>query len=236
MSSFHDSEVLILAGGFGTRLKGISGETTKPMVLVQGRPFLEFLVHQVKSIGLSRVAILTGYGAEQIRGHFGDGSRFGLKIRYSHEERPLGTGGAIRQAIDSSEMHKFLALNGDSYLNTDLSILLKRARPLISLALTKVPKADRFGAVQLDRDGRIMSFLEKRQGLGEALINAGIYVMERAVLPYFPEGASSIEKDVFPKMVAERLMWGVECGGQFIDIGTPESFAEAQSLPIFGRA
>lgn len=225
--------VLILAGGFGTRLASVVKDTPKPMAPVVGRPFLEYQIEYLRNQGFAKFTLLTGYLSEQIESHFGDGSRFGVEISYSVEREPLGTGGAIRQAMESSTAageNEFLILNGDGLFATDYRRFVELSRDAaLSIALKFTDDLSRYGAVDIDEQFRIVSFREKTGLSGEGYINAGAYFVKREALALFPSGKFSIETAVFQPQSVKRVLAGIPCGGKFVDIGTPESFDWAQS-------
>ena len=221
--------VLILAGGFGTRLASVVSDRPKPMAPIQGRPLLEYQIEYLKNQGFARFTLLTGHMSEVIEQHFGDGSRFGVAIDYSVETEPLGTGGAIRLAMEKSQEDLFLVLNGDGLFATDYRRLLRLASGPVTLALKFASDLSRFGAVEIDRAYAITHFLEKSNALGDGYLNAGAYVIERAALAHMPVGKFSLETQVFEPLSQKRVLLGIPCGGKFIDIGTPESFEWSQA-------
>ena len=226
-------EAIVLAGGKGTRLATVVSDRPKPMAEVAGRPFLEWLLLELRSQGVQRVVLSVGHLAESIVTHFGDGTRFGLEIVYTHEEQPLGTGGALRAAMEHVRGARFLALNGDSYCRFDIDALLRahiQRSARSTIAVTYVEDAGRYGAVQRAPDGAVRTFTEKRADAGPGWINAGIYVLERALMEPLTPGANySIERDVLSGAAAGGIH-SVAVRGPFIDIGTPESFEKAQRV------
>lgn len=222
----------ILTGGLGTRLRPVTGDLPKVLAPVAGRPFLEYLLCYLRNQGVSDIVLCTGYGAEEIRNYFMDGSPYGITIRYSREEHTMGTGGAIKYAEPLIVGERLLVLNGDSLVRFDLNRLLgmhlrKDARA--SMVLVRVPDKKRFGSVSVSADGQVTAFNEK-SGNGSGLINAGIYLLERDVLSFIPPNQKiSIEYDVFPNLIGRRL-YGQVADGPFIDIGTPESYRDAQAV------
>ena len=223
---------LVLAGGLGTRLRPVIGDLPKVLAPVAGCPFLHYVLQYLRSQGVSDVVLCTGYGAEQVADYCKDGSRWDMRVRYSPEAKPLGTGGAIKHAQFWIASNPFLVLNGDSLVRADLAQLVsfhteKQAR--ITMVLTEVPDKIRFGSVVLASDGPIAGFSEKGHE-GGGLINAGIYLMDRAVLEAIPtESNVSVERGVFPCFVGKGL-YGIVVPGPFIDIGTPEAYARAQAV------
>jgi len=227
----EDIQVLILAGGFGTRLKSVVQDLPKPMATIANKPFLEYLISFLKAQNFKNITLLTGYKSELIQNYFQDGKNFGINMTYSHEDQPLGTGGALAQAMRSFPKSHYLVLNGDSFFSMKLCQLLINQDAMISIALRKVDDISRYGGVELDQNNKIISFYEKNQNGGPGLINAGIYLFKKEVLNYFPKQNNfSIEQDIFAKLAHQNLIFGVKSEGHFIDIGLPESFSEAQTL------
>jgi D-glycero-alpha-D-manno-heptose 1-phosphate guanylyltransferase len=230
---------VILAGGEGKRLQPVVAHRPKPMAFVGDRPFLEYLIAKLKRSGVKDIVLLVGYKADAIWSHFGDGAAFGVSLVYVEEKELLGTGGAIRYAAEQGGAGEtFFALNGDSYFDADYGELLRvheGKRGAGVLALRKVVNPHRSGVVELDAEGRITKFHEKKKVEGEALINGGVYLLSRRIFDYFPKkGKFSIEEEGFPAALAGGL-YGVVSGGYFIDIGVPEDFARAQEeLPRLG--
>jgi NDP-sugar pyrophosphorylase family protein len=222
----------ILAGGLGTRLRSVTGDRPKVLAPVRGRPFLSRLLDQLADAGLPRATLLTGYAADAVQAAFGDSYR-GLRLSYSREPEPLGTGGALRLALPLLNESSILLLNGDSYCDVDIAALVARHRAtgaVATLSLAEVPDESRYGRVERDASDRITRFVEKG-GLAEAAwINAGVYVLERSMIEAIPAGrAVSLEREVLPEQVNRGRVFGFPAG-RFIDIGTPESFAAAEAF------
>lgn len=156
-----------------------------------------------------------------------------VAIDYSHESQPLGTAGAVKLAESYlKQASDFLVMNGDSFLELDLRQFIRFHREhggLVSMAVRKVPDAARYGTVHMDADHRVVGFSEKTGANAPGVINGGVYVLNRAVLVQVPQGPASFEKDVFPQ-VLEQGVYALEQHGMFIDIGTPEDYARAQTL------
>jgi NDP-sugar pyrophosphorylase family protein len=223
---------LVLAGGLGTRLRSLIADVPKVLAPIHGRPFLAYLLDQLTDAGLSHVVLCTGYRADLVEAAFGSRYR-NLSIDYSREESPLGTGGALRMASEKSRSETILALNGDSFIEVDLPAFFSGHRDggcASSLVLTEVPDTARYGRVQIDTAGRVLSFDEKGAHQGPGWINAGIYAFPRSLLDMAVPGVPvSLERDLLPRWIAGGLGSAL-CRGKFLDIGTPESFAETESF------
>jgi D-glycero-alpha-D-manno-heptose 1-phosphate guanylyltransferase len=223
----------ILAGGLGTRLRSRIADRPKVLALVHGRPYLSYLLQQLADTGVRHVVLLTGYLAEQVRSAFGD-SYAGLQLTYSSEPSPLGTAGALRQALPHLLSPTILLLNGDSFCETSLAGFWDfhdRSSADISVVLTRLEDCSRFGRVQVAPDGRVVCFEEKTQAGGAGWINAGIYLIQRELIEEIPLGRPlSLERDLFPGWVGRKHFCGFARGGRFLDIGTPESYAQTEAF------
>jgi D-glycero-alpha-D-manno-heptose 1-phosphate guanylyltransferase len=226
-------KAVLLVGGLGTRLRSIVPSTPKPLAAVGDRSFLELLVRQLRYQGIRSLVMCTGYLGDKIENEFGDGESWGVTIEYSKELSPLGTAGAVKLAQSYlREAPEFLVMNGDSFLEADFSELIRFHRQhggLISMAVLRVGNAARYGTVQIGAAGRVTGFSEKTGDEAPGIVNAGVYVFDRSVLEHIPEGPTSLERDVFPR-VLDRGVYAMEQRGMFIDIGTPEDYARAQQL------
>lgn len=230
MSHFQHITAAILAGGTGTRLRSVVADRPKVLALVGGKPFLAHLLDQLVAQGISKVVLCTGYLGEQVQAHFGENYR-GMKLFYSREDQPLGTGGAIIQAMPLLQSETILVLNGDSYCRTDLQASLtwhRRKQAWGTLVLAQVAQVGRYGQVQTDAEGRIEKFCEKGAAEGPGWINSGIYWFERTALAKFTAGQPlSLERDVLAAWVGQGL-YGYAQKGPFLDIGIPEDYARAE--------
>jgi len=203
------------------------------MALIGDAPFLQLLVLQLQAQGIDNLVMCTGHLADQIEEEFRDGKKWNVSIAFSRESRPLGTAGALKFAQDFfSRASDFLVLNGDSFLELDIQQLLRFHREhggLATIAVHKVSDAARYGTVQLDAMNRVVRFKEKVGIQEPGVINGGVYVFNHAILNYIPDGPSSLERDVLPRLL-EHGVYALEQSGVFIDIGTPEDYARAQAL------
>lgn len=200
----------------------------KSMAEINGKPFLEILLNNLKRFSFKRFILCTGYMADSIQAYFRDGSRWDMEIICSREERPLGTAGAVKNAEDKIRSNPFLVLNGDSFIQADLTELVafhQRHRADISLLLTQISNGRRFGSVTLAQDFRIINYSEKDPGSPEGWINAGVYVISRQTMELIPPGRIfSMEHDLFETRRNELMIYGLPCQGRLIDLGLPESY------------
>lgn len=224
---------VLLVGGFGTRLRSVVPNAPKPLATVGDKSFLDLLVRQLHIQGIRQLVMCTGYMADQIENHFGDGHPWDVSIQYSKELQPLGTAGAVKLAESHlKNSAEFLVMNGDSFMEVDLDRLLqthRQRKAIISMAVRRVENAGRYGTVRLEKDGRVSGFLEKTGSEAPGIVNAGVYIFNQEVLQSIPEGPCSLEKDVFPNLLS-RGVYALEQQGVFIDIGTPEDYARAQEI------
>ena len=223
-------DAIVLAGGFGTRLREVVPDLPKPMASVAGRPFLEILLSMLAQKGFTRVVLSLGFMSDKIISHFGD-SYQGLQLVYEVELQPLGTGGAIRAALTCCMADHVFIFNGDTYLDLEVDALerLWQQSHCPAIVVREVPDTERFGRVEL-QEGRVNAFLEKGvSGLG--LINAGCYVLPKNALDAFPLGQNfSLETEFFSKQLQRIRFDGFVTQGLFIDIGVPDDYALAQTV------
>jgi len=225
-------EAIILAGGFGTRLRPAVAGLPKSMADINGRPFLEFILDRLIVAGTEHVILSVGYLHEAIMDHFKSAYK-GIKISYAVETEPLGTGGGIRMAMKHANSGDVLVLNGDTLFMLDLkafSDFHTRSKSLFSLALRQVESTGRYGAVAIDKEGVITGFAEKNESAGPGLINAGIYLISRKYFTGYslPE-IFSLEKDFIEKVYRTDKLYGFPGSDYFIDIGIPEDYNRAQT-------
>ena len=222
-------DALILCGGRGTRLRSVIADMPKVLALVNGRPFLSYLLDQLVNAGFRDVILCTGYKGEMVKEAFGSHYK-GLIIHYSHEPEPLGTGGALRYALPMIEGSYILAMNGDSYIDADIYSFIEwylKSGYEASILLTKIEDTSRYGRVEIDEDGKIVCFDEKQEESGSGWINAGIYLLKTSLLNLIPSGRFfSLEQQFFPNLV-DKSLYAYPCQDELLDIGTPESYARA---------
>lgn len=224
---------VLLVGGFGTRLREIIQTTPKPLATIGRGTFLELLVRQLRHQGIRRIVMCTGYLGDQVQNKFGTGEACGMEIEYSQEAHPLGTAGAVKFAEGLlAGAADFLVMNGDSFIEIDLRQFFQfhyEHGGIATLAARHVENANRYGQVNMGSKGKVVSFAEKSESNVPGLVNAGVYIFSSDVLRHIPVGSSSLERDVFPKLLPYGLH-ALEQRGAFIDIGTPEDYKRAQTI------
>jgi D-glycero-alpha-D-manno-heptose 1-phosphate guanylyltransferase len=221
-------EAIVLAGGFGTRLRQVVPDWPKPMAPIAGRPFLEILLKSLAQKGFTRAILSLGYMADKISNHFGN--KFaGMQLTYVVENQPLGTGGAIRLAMTKCMQDHVFVLSGDTFLDLEAVAIeehwLARHNPII--VARQEPDTARYGRL-LVQDGLITGFTEKGVP-GPGLINGGCYLFDRKQLDSFPlKQPFSLEADILTNAVLEVPIDVFVTNGHFIDIGVPEDYQRAQ--------
>ena len=217
-------EAIVLAGGLGTRLRGVIGEIPKCMAPVAGKPFLQYQLEWLSRFEVDHVVLSVGYLREQVM-DFVNGREWPFKVSYAVEKEPLGTGGGIRLALSKCKGKQVFVLNGDTFYNVDLRALPFTAP--VTLALKPMRDFDRYGAV--DWDGDLVSAFREKAYCAEGLINGGVYAIDRSQLDMslFPK-SFSFEREVLEPLTQYGLVAGEVQDGYFIDIGVPEDYARAQ--------
>lgn len=227
------TEAVILAGGMGTRLQMVVPDRPKPMALVNGRPFLEYLLDYLVSQGIARVILSVGYMKELIITHFGNKYR-SIDLDYAQEKEPLGTGGGLRNAFTLASSESLFVLNGDTWFPVPLEVLesgKEAHNASLVIALRKVTEGNRYGAIETGPDGRILKFAEKGSSQGPVMINGGIYLIEKQLLTSGRlQKRFSLETGFFEKQVSRKRFFGVPFDVEFIDIGIPESYRAAGAV------
>lgn len=230
-------DVIILAGGLGTRLQSVVNDVPKPLALINQKPFLDILLNQLAGFhSITKVVLAVCYQADQIISRYSGLKKYPFQIEFSVENDPLGTGGGIKKAMALTRSENVMIMNGDSYIDFSLDHLLKvhvSENALLTFVLRKVEDASRYGTVTLDILTRtILSFEEKKPDRKTGLIYGGVCITRSDLFKIFPlkNHGFSFEKDVLPMLLSsnERLK-GVVSQGRFIDIGTPESYHDAQT-------
>lgn len=229
---------IVLCGGLGTRLGDLTRDTPKPLIPVAGRPFLAHVLDQLLIAQIDEIVIAVSFQWQKVRDEIGDRWR-DVKVSYSIEQEPLGTGGAIKQAMRQAGVTEALVANGDTLLKMDAGDLLRFAhehRADIVIALKLTEDSARFGKVNIDTSGRIVAFEEKGQ-CACGLINSGVYYVKDSVFATIDAAAFSFEKDVLARHHAGLAIYGMRTDAYFIDMGVPEDLARARiELPTLNEA
>lgn len=236
----RDIDVVILCGGFGTRLRPVISDKPKVLAKMGDSTFLDILINNISLYGFKNIILCTGYLKDHIKKHFDyycndyhGYYQHDCNITFSEEEEPLGTGGALKNAKPSIKSDPFILMNGDSICNIDFRKFFNfhiYKKDLLSIVLTRSFTSKDYGVVILDDSLRIMSFNEKPINNGDVLINAGIYLMKKDIFSYMStQKTFSLEQDLFPKLCNDKCH-GFITEGEVIDIGTPERYKKAVRL------
>jgi mannose-1-phosphate guanylyltransferase len=226
---------ILLVGGFGTRLMPLTRNTPKPMLTVAGIPVTEHQLLMAKAAGINEIVLATSYLSEVFTPYFGDGSKWGMRIKYAVEKQPLGTGGAIANAAQLLETEESIViLNGDVLSSHNLAEQIRQHEANdadVTLHLTEVEDARAFGCVPTDVAGRVTAFLEKMDNPVTNQINAGCYVFNPRVLSAIPlETVVSVERETFPQLVSNGAkVYGYLENAYWLDIGTPKALLKAST-------
>lgn len=223
-------QALILAGGKGTRLRPLTYEIPKVMIPLKGRPFLEHLIEMLKDYEISDIILSVGYLKDQIKQHFGDGKKFGVRIKYLEEDVPLGTAGCLRLAKEKGFLKStFVMMNGDEYKEVDLDDMFafhKKQGVLGTIGLKTTDMPQHYG-VAVMQGSKVLRFVEKPKEFVSNLFSAGIYILEPEVIELIPAGYTMVEQDLFPKLAEMHKLAGYLFKGKWYDLGTFERYEQA---------
>ena len=225
-------DAIILAGGFGTRLKSVISDIPKPLAPINGKPFLQYLMDFLNSRDdiVDNVVLSLGYMPDKVINHF-NGRYKDINIIYSVEKEPLGTGGAVKQALNYIRSEDVFILNGDTFFNIDLKSMsqfyFSSGSELVT-ALKKMDNAERYGFVEIDESFRIINFSEKKDNKS-GYVNGGVYIAKKDIFKRFStKDKFSFEKDFIEKYFKKIKLFGYISSGYFIDIGIPEDYERAK--------
>ncbi len=235
-------KAVVMAGGFGTRLRPLTAEYPKPMIPVVNKPVLAHILNLLKHHHFSEVVITVQYLADQIQKYFGDGSHLGMAIRYVVEDQPLGTAGSVRNAQQYFTDEPFLVMSGDLITDLDLSSILRfhqERRALATLALTYEADPSEYGTVATDRQEWVREYVEKpdpEEAISQT-VNTGIYVLEPEVLAGIaPNVAYDFSEDIFPQMLSQNTPpLAYTAGGYWCDMGTLEDYMQVTADVLAGK-
>ncbi|CAA7618793.1 Nucleoside-diphosphate-sugar pyrophosphorylase [Magnetospirillum sp. LM-5] len=226
-------EVVVLAGGLGTRIRGVLGDTPKVLAPINGRPFLDHLLDHLARLGAGRAVLSLGHLADKVTAHL-DSNPPPLPVDTIVETEPLGTGGAMRLVTPRLTTDPVMLLNGDTWLEVDFASFLAAHRShgrLCSILCVEVPDVSRYGRVEIGPDGTLAAFVEKDPAFaGSGWINGGAVLFSKEALALLAGSSGpSIERDFLAALPAGSIHAHL-ASGTFIDIGTPDSLAQAPSL------
>ena len=236
------AEAILLVGGFGTRLRPLTNHRPKPMLPIASLPVTEHQLAMAKRAGIKRIVLATSYMSEVFIPYFGDGSKWGMEIKYAVEKEPLGTGGAIRNAAkELSGDSQVVIFNGDVLSSHNLKGQLDlhiNSGADVTLHLTPVEDARAYGCVPTDSEGRVTAFLEKMDNPITNTINAGCYVFDKSVIDSIPENeVISVERETFPQLIeAGKKVMGFVEKAYWLDIGTPNALLKGSRDLVTGLA
>ena len=234
------TSAILLVGGMGTRLMPFTSKTPKPMLQVAGVPFTEHQIRKAAEAGITEIVLATSYKAELFEPYFGNGEKFGIKIKYAVEKTALGTGGGIRNAAALlDDCDQVVIFNGDVLSGHDLAAQIQfhvNNKADVTLYLTKVADARAYGCVELSADSQVKSFLEKMENPVSDLINAGCYIFNRKVIDQIPANqVISVERDTFPNLLSSGVkVCGYLDNSYWLDIGNPAALVKASADLITG--
>lgn len=216
-------QTVIMAGGFGSRLRPLTNQIPKPMVNIIDKPILLYIIEHIRSYGIRDITITLGYLPQIIMNYFGDGSKFGVKINYCIENTPMGTAGGVKLA--EKFLHDdFFIFSGDAFCNINLAELedsFNKSGNLLTMAAKHVEDATGFGLIK-ESNGNVLSFEEKPKTPQSGLVNMGIYAVKHELLGLIPSGKYDFSKDLFPKIMDEISVFKTGC--YWSDIGTLSSY------------
>ena len=217
-------QAVIMAGGYGTRLRPLTNVIPKPMVPIIDQPLIEYIVQHLKKYDFDDIIITLGYRPQDIISYLGNGSRYGVKIRYNVENTPLGTAGSVK-AVSDMLNKTFLVIGGDSFTNINLYDVAKfhGSHPKgITMVVKELEDVKGFGVVKFDEEGDISSFVEKPEKSNGKFVNTGMYMIERKLLQNIPNGKFDFSRDFFPFVLDEMKAYVMK--EYWSDIGTLSSY------------
>ena len=222
-----DMQVVILAGGLATRLGDLTGDYPKSLLRIQGKPFLEYQLELLQRADIGNVVLCLGHLGEQIERYFGDGNRFGVSIRYSIEDRPLGTAGALRNAKGLLD-DIFFCMYGDSYLFINFLEVMRYFESQNKLALMTVfNNHNLFDKSNTAVDGNLVSRYDKNDGAKDTVyIDYGLHIFRKRTLDMVPDNQSYSLEELFPRLIALHELLAYEVGKRFYEIGSPQGFRD----------
>ncbi|OON35652.1 hypothetical protein BTJ39_22065 [Izhakiella australiensis] len=215
-------DVVILAGGYGTRLKSISGDIPKPMVDISGKPFLYRLMEYVESQGVKRIVLSLSYEADYIIKRVTMDNPVKCEVDFVVEKNPLGTGGGIKYACSKVNTEKFIVLNGDTYCELNYQEFISASyHSDLLISGVEVDDVSRYGSLDIDEDFNVNAVVEKGKK-GKGVINSGIYILSKENIQNYPLDSFSFEQDLLPTFKGRFKAFISKA--YFIDIGIPDDY------------
>lgn len=220
--------VIILAGGKGTRIASVNSDVPKALLKIADRPFLRILLEKLAKDGFRKIYLSTHHLSEKIEQFIAETRFENLEIKIFREERPLGTGGAIKNVMKLTDDGHYLVLNGDTYVDYNYSHLINEKNLPFSIGISFIKEPNRYHCLEIDKEGLVYgSSLEERD---EAFINNGIYLLSKSFIDHSPEDCFSFEQDSLKSLAGKQLLNSFKVPGPFIDIGVPEALEKANKL------
>ena len=229
-------QAVIMVGGKGTRLRPLTNNCPKPILPILDKPCTEYFIDALAEAGMEEVIMACGYRSQQVRDALGDGKKQGIKVIYSYEDHPLGTGGALKLIQDKLD-DVFIAINGDNFMDIDFRAMVKEhfdSKADVTISLSTTDNPCEVGIVRLDDTGRILEFKEKPkpEEVFSNILNTGVYVVNNDVLDFIPEDTMyDFSKELFPLLMEKGYrIQGYKDEGHWMDIGRPKDFLGANIL------
>lgn len=233
MSDLDGIDVVVLAGGLGSRIRHVLGDIPKVLAPIHERPFIDYILDQFQKLGAGRIILSLGFLADKVEAHLKT-IKSTIPVITVHEQEPLGTCGALRNVMTALKSDPVLVINGDTWLNTNYREFLeehKRSKKKGSILCVLVPDVSRYGTIELDKNASIIGFHEKQNLKKQGLVSGGVYLFNHTSLSEINNTVGpSLEKDYFAKCAPGTLHGLVAKKATFIDIGTPETLESAASL------
>jgi len=219
-------QIVVLVGGRGTRLGSLTNDIPKPMMMINGIPFLEILIKYLKQQGFTKIILCIGYLSNKIENYFLDGRKFGVEIKYSKEETPLGTGGAVSNAISLLE-DEFIIINGDTFLELDYKKFIdfshKQKKLCVVVGFSSNQDSDFINNLFINKESEVKTYSKNKSFSNLNYVDAGIYFFKKEFMKFLNGPYPiSLENDIFPKLIQKKEMSGYVTDKKFYDIGTPE--------------
>jgi|YNPMSStandDraft_2_1061718.scaffolds.fasta_scaffold00089_13 NDP-sugar pyrophosphorylase family protein len=225
-------QAVVLAGGMGRHIKSELGQAPKPMAIVNGYPFLEYVLLYLRKNGIDEIILSCGYMRSVIESYFGNGKKWGLSILYTDEDFLRGTAGSVKLAEPLIKNNQFVVMNGDTFHDVPLYDLIEfhlTHEAWITLALKESEHPERYGVVELGENNQIVRFVGRGHKDLFRLVNTGVYVFSKEVLQFIqPNENISLEKDIFPLLTKLGKLYGYVCDSVFLDIEVPENFSQVK--------